>query len=55
MPYRKSTVIVTRRLPEHVESRMGQLFDARFNASDTPMDAAALKAAVADCDVLART
>jgi glyoxylate reductase len=55
MPYRKSTVIVTRRLPEHVEARMGQLFDARFNADDKPMDAAALKAAVADCDVLVPT
>lgn len=55
MPYRKSTVIVTRRLPELVESRMGQLFDARFNASDVAMDAAALKSAVADCDVLVPT
>jgi glyoxylate reductase len=55
MPYSKSTVIVTRRLPEQVESRMGQLFDTRFNATDAPMDAAALKAAVASCDVLVPT
>jgi glyoxylate reductase len=55
MPYRKSSVIVTRRLPEHVEGRMGQLFEARFNAADEPMDAAALKAAVAECDVLVPT
>jgi glyoxylate reductase len=55
MPYRKSTVTVTRRLPEHVEMRMGQLFDARFNADDRPMDAAQLKAAVTDCDVLVPT
>ncbi len=55
MPYRKSTVIVTRRLPELVEQRMGELFDARFNASDIAMDADRLKAAVADCDVLVPT
>jgi glyoxylate reductase len=55
MPYRKSTVIVTRRLPQHVEDRMAQLFDARFNATDGPMDALALKAAAADCDVLVPT
>jgi glyoxylate reductase len=55
MSYRKSTVIVTRKLPELVESRMGQLFDTRFNASDQPMDAAALRAAAADCDVLVPT
>jgi glyoxylate reductase len=55
MPYRKSSVIVTRRLPEHIESRMGQLFDASFNTADDPMDAAALKAAVAECDVLVPT
>ncbi len=55
MPYRKSTVIVTRRLPAHVEDRMGQLFDTRFNTTDAPLDAAALKAAVADCEVLVPT
>jgi glyoxylate reductase len=55
MPYRKPTVIVTRRLPEHVEARMAQLFDSRFNAADAPMDAAALKAAVGACDVLVPT
>ncbi len=55
MPYRKSIVIVTRKLPEMVELRMGELFDARFNAADLPMDSAALKAAVAMADVLVPT
>jgi glyoxylate reductase len=55
MPYRKSTVIITRKLPGLVELRMGELFDARLNASDLPMDVAALKQAVAEADVLVPT
>jgi glyoxylate reductase len=55
MPYRKSTVIITRKLPDLVEDRMRQLFDARFNADDKPMDAASLKRAVAEADVLVPT
>ena len=34
---------------------MAQLFDASFNADDTPMDRAALTAAMADCDVFVPT
>ncbi|MEO8723207.1 MAG: D-glycerate dehydrogenase [Sphingobium sp.] len=48
-------VIVTRRLPGDVEARMGQLFDAQFNADDVPMDRAALAEAMANCDVLVPT
>ncbi len=55
MPYRKSTVIITRKLPELVEQRMGELFDARFNRTDLPMDVAGLKQAVAEADVLVPT
>jgi glyoxylate reductase len=55
MPYRKSTVIITRQLPAMVELRMGELFDARFNSDDKPMDVSALKAAVAEADVLVPT
>ncbi len=55
MPYRKSTVIITRKLPDHVELRMGELFGARLNPADTPMDAAALKQAAAEADVLVPT
>ena len=33
----KLKVIVTRRLPEPVETRMSELFDVELNATDTPM------------------
>ena len=39
-------MIVTRRLPEATEARMLELFDARLNIDDTPMDVAALAAAM---------
>jgi len=48
-------VIVTRRLPAHVEERMAALFDAHFNADDMQMDRAALAQAMANCDVLVPT
>lgn len=47
--------IVTRKLPAQVEARMAELFDAEFNADDTPMSADALKEAVARADVLVPT
>ena len=55
MPYRKSIVMITRKLPELVESRMGELFDARFNTTDQAMDVASLKQAVFEADVLVPT
>jgi glyoxylate reductase len=55
MTDRKPKVVVTRKLPEPVEARMRELFDAVLNADDRPMDAAALSAAVADADVLVPT
>lgn len=55
MSYRKSIVIVTRKLPELVELRMRELFDVRFNTTDQPMDHAALCQAVQECDVLVPT
>ncbi|MBR0551346.1 2-hydroxyacid dehydrogenase [Stakelama marina] len=48
-------VVVTRRLPDAVEARMEELFDAAFNADDTPFDRDALKRAVGDCDVFVPT
>ncbi|MCJ2181152.1 D-glycerate dehydrogenase [Novosphingobium sp. 1949] len=48
-------VVVTRRLPAGVESRMSELFDTVFNPSDTPMSREALRAALAACDVLVPT
>jgi len=48
-------VIVTLALPESIEGRMSQLFDAATNATDAPMTAEALAAAMANCDVLVPT
>jgi glyoxylate reductase len=48
-------VIVTRRLPQNIEAKMGDLFDARLNRDDLPMDEQALKAAVKVADVLVPT
>ena len=48
-------VIVTRRLPDGIEARMRNLFDARLNVSDTPMDANTLKEAVKSADILVPT
>src|SRR5690606_38231918 len=48
-------IVVTRRLPQSVETRMRELFDARFNPQDTPMSRADLHAAMQDCDVLVPT
>ncbi|MCW2367360.1 lactate dehydrogenase-like 2-hydroxyacid dehydrogenase [Sphingobium sp. B7D2B] len=48
-------VIVTRRLPQAVEARLGELFDARFNADDHPMTRAELHEAIQQCDVLVPT
>ncbi len=51
----KAVVLVTRRLPGTVEARMGELFDARFNASDRPMTRAELAAAMNEADILVPT
>lgn len=55
MTLRKPTVIVTRKLPEVVETRMMELFDVRLNSNDTPFDRAQLADALATCDVLVPT
>ena len=52
---RKPLVVVTRRLPEVVEARMRELFDARFNADDAPLSQEALVAAIREADVLVPT
>jgi len=51
----KPLVIVTRKLPQMVEVRMRELFDARLNASDNPMTKAELIDAVETADVLVPT
>ncbi len=55
MPARKPKVIVTRKLPDPVETRMRELFDTELNTTDEPMARKALAAAVARADVLAPT
>ena len=55
MAARKPKVIVTRKLPDSVETRMRELFDTELNVSDEPMGRKALIEAVGRCDVLAST
>jgi glyoxylate reductase len=52
---KKPLVIVTRRLPESVETRMRELFDARLNIEDKPMGQAELAEAMRSADVLVPT
>ena len=48
-------VVVTRKLPEPVEARMRELFDARFNETDKPLTHAELVEAIRTADVLVPT
>ncbi len=54
-PAAKPVVVVTRKLPESIETRLMELFDSRLNPSDEPMTPAAIKKASADADVLVPT
>ncbi len=51
----KPPVVVTRKLPELVEARMRELFNARFNATDKPMSREELVAAIQHAAVLVPT
>ncbi|MBK8007524.1 MAG: D-glycerate dehydrogenase [Rhizobiales bacterium] len=55
MPKKKPLVVVTRRLPDMVETRMRELFDARLNVEDRAMTQAELAEAVKMADVLVPT
>jgi glyoxylate reductase len=55
MSRKKPVVVVTRKLPESVETRMCELFDARLNLDDTPMSAQEIVAAMKTADVLVPT
>ena len=48
-------VIVTRRLPDVIETRMMELFNARLNENDGPMGKAELIEAVKTCQILVPT
>jgi glyoxylate reductase len=52
---KKPVVVVTRKLPDSIELRMRELFDARLNADDKPMTAHQLAEAVKIADVLVPT
>ena len=51
----KPLVVVTRKLPDGVETRMRELFDARLILDDKPMSRADLVEAVKVADVLVPT
>ena len=55
MPDKKPLIIVTRKLPDIVETRMRELFNARLNIDDRPMSGAALLEAVIAAEVLVPT
>lgn len=55
MPNKKPLVVVTRKLPEVVETRMRELFDTRLNDADRPLSQAELVEAVKTADVLVPT
>jgi glyoxylate reductase len=55
MSKKKPLVVVTRKLPAVVETRMRELFDAQLNIDDKPMSQAALVEAVKTADVLVPT
>jgi lactate dehydrogenase-like 2-hydroxyacid dehydrogenase len=55
MAARKPKVIVTRKLPDPVETRMRELFDTELNLTDAPLTRAQLTDAVSRADVLAPT
>jgi glyoxylate reductase len=52
---KRPLVVVTRRLPDVVETRMRELFDTRLNLDDKPMSAAELVEAAKIADVLVPT
>ena len=52
---KKPLVVVTRKLPDSVETRMCELFDTRLNLGDKPMSAADLTDAVKVADVIVPT
>src|SRR6201982_3276820 len=52
---KKPLVVVTRKVPDSLETRMRELFDARINLDDTPMSPEQLAEAARSADVLVPT
>jgi len=55
MPQSKPRVVVTRKLPDAIETRMMELFDVELNLTDDPMPKADIVEAVKSADVLVPT
>ena len=55
MPYRKPFVIVTRKLPDLIETRMMELFEARLKLDDQPMSTKDLQDAMQQAEILVPT
>ncbi len=55
MPPKKPLVIVTRRLPDAIETRMMELFETRLNLEDKPLSQSQLIEAMKTADVLVPT
>ncbi|NQV48616.1 MAG: D-glycerate dehydrogenase [Rhodospirillaceae bacterium] len=55
MAKNKPLVVVTRKLPDSIETRMMELFDVKLNLDDAPMTKAQLVEAVKTADVLVPT
>jgi glyoxylate reductase len=55
MSQNKPKVILTRKLPDTIETRMRELFDTSLNEADTPLSRAELEQAVKKADVLVPT
>jgi glyoxylate reductase len=55
MPGKHLSVVVTRRLPEEVETRLKELFDVQLRDDDTPMTTDELAEAMGRADVLVST
>ena len=55
MTHKKVKVVVTRKLPDAIETRLMELFDAHLNVDDKPMTKVELMEAVKTADVLVPT
>jgi glyoxylate reductase len=55
MVNKKPRVVITRKLPDAIETRMMELFDVKLNLDDTPMSKAELIEALKTADVLVPT
>ena len=55
MGKKRLSVVVTRRLPDAVETRLSELFDVTLREDDTPMSRSELAEAIQGADVLVPT